>query len=637
MMDPAPPSAWLRWLRGGETGLLAAVLAALVLVPLLEIVLRKTTGLGITGAGSFVQHFTLLVGVLGAALAARQGRLLTLSSLPSMLRGRVQAAAGIITGSVAVTISVLLAVAGWRFVLSEPADKELAYGIPLRVFQWFLPVGFGLVAWRLWWHSATDWKGRAFSFVVTAGFLALVWKSPIAPANLLWPALGLLVVATVFGAPIFVTLAGAAMVLLWTSDRQVTILPLEHYYLVTDAVLPSLPLFTLAGYFLAEGGASRRLVRVFEAWFGQFRGGPAIVTALVCAFFTSFTGASGVTILALGPLLMPVLLRAKYSEKSALGLVTGAGSLGLLFPPCLPLILYAVIAQRALQNVELPPGAPAADVSINDLFLGGLGPGLLLVALTAWWAIRAGPKDAVDRPVFRSADAWAALREAKWELLLPFVTLGVLLSGLATPVEAAAVAALYAFFTQVVVHRDLHWRRDVPRVMAECGLIIGGVLLILGVAMGLTKYLILADVPTAGAEWIQQFVHSKWMFLLLLNLFLLVVGCLMDIYSAIVVVVPLIVPMGIVFGVDPVHLGIIFLANLQLGFLTPPVGMNLFLASYRFQKPMGEVTRAVLPMLGVLLVGVVLITYVPQLTTALPKLFKKPSPATVVAPPPAGG
>ncbi len=194
--------------------------------------------------------------------------------------------------------------------------------------------------------------------------------------------------------------------------------------------------------------------------------------------------------------------------------------------------------------------------------------------------------------------------------------------GWATPVEAAAVAALYAFFTQVVVHRDLRLFKDVPRVMTECGMIIGGVLLILGVAMGLTKFLIMADVPTMGVEWVKGAVKSPWMFLLLLNLFLLVVGCLMDIYSAIVVVVPLIVPMGVAFGIDPVHLGIVFLANLQLGFLTPPVGMNLFLASYRFNKPMSEITRAALPMILVMLIGVILITYVPALTTWLPNVVK---------------
>src|SRR5688572_8951521 len=403
------------------------------------------------------------------------------------------------------------------------------------------------------------------------------------------------------------------------TGRPVSIMSVENYYLVTDAVLPSIPLFTLAGYFLAEGGASKRLVRVFQTLFGQFRGGPGIATALVCAFFTSFTGASGVTILALGGLLMPVLIQAKYSEKTALGLVTGAGSLGLLFPPCLPLILYAVIAQRTIQNLELPEGVAMPEVTINSLFLGGIGPGILLVVLTAWWAIRAGPKEKADRPAFNGSDAASALWDAKWELLLPVIALGVMLGGLATPVEAAAISALYAFLSQTLMHRDLHLFKDVPRVVTECGMIIGGVLLILGVAMGLTKYLIMAEVPTMGVEWVKATVHSPWMFLLLLNLFLLVVGCLMDIFSAIVVVVPLIVPLGVAFGIDPIHLGIIFLANLELGYLTPPVGMNLFLASYRFSKPLSEVSRSIIPILLVLLAGVLFITYVPWLTTALPR------------------
>jgi tripartite ATP-independent transporter DctM subunit len=621
-----PLPAWQRWLRSVEDGLLGLVLAALVILPLTESVTRKLGWKGIRGSSDFIQHFTMLISVLGGVMAARSGRLLTLSSLPNQLKGRWKSGALILSGAFAVAVSVVLAAAGWQFVHAESARNEIAYGITRRAFQIFLPLGFALVAVRLWWHSAAGWKGRALSLALSAVLLGLALKTPVAPAALLWPALAALAVATVLGAPIFVTLGGAAMILLWTGGRQVSLIPLEHYYLVTDPLLPSLPLFTLAGYFLAEGGASRRLVHVFETWFGGFRGGHAIVTALVCAFFTSFTGASGVTILALGPVLMPVLLQAKYSERTALGLVTGAGSLGLLFPPCLPLILYAVIAQRTLQSLELPPGTPVPEVTINQLFLGGIGPGVLLVVLTAWWAIRAGPKEKVERPAFAWRDAGAALAEAKWELLLPVVTLGVLFSGLATPVEAAAVAALYAFFTQVVVHRDLHWFKDVPRVVAECGLIIGGVLLILGVAMGLTKFLILADVPTAGVEWIQRAIHSKWVFLILLNLFLLAVGCLMNIYSAIVVVVPLIVPMALVFGVDPVHLGIIFLANLEIGFLMPPVGVNLFLSSYRFQKPMGTVVRSVLPMIVVLLVGVLLITYVPPLTTALPKLLKKNSP-----------
>jgi len=329
-----------------------------------------------------------------------------------------------------------------------------------------------------------------------------------------------------------------------------------------------------------------------------------------------------VTILALGGLLMPVLLQARYSEKSALGLITGAGSLGLLFPPCLPLILYAVIAQRTIQNLELPPGVAVPEVTINRLFMGGIGPGIVMVILTAVWAIWTGPKDKADRPALVWREAALALWAAKWELMLPVIVLGALLGGWTTPVEAAAVAALYAFITQVIVHRDLHIVRDVPRVLAECGLLIGGVLLILGVAMGLTKYLILADVPTLGVEWIKGSIQSPLMFLLFLNLVLLVVGCLMDIYSAIVVVVPLIVPMGIAYGIDPIHLGIVFLANLQLGFLTPPVGMNLFLSSYRFNKPMSYVTRATLPMIIVLGIGVILITYIPAMTLWLPRMLK---------------
>ncbi len=620
-----PARAHPRWLRGltwGENALVMFVLAGLVILPLTEVVLRLLHRAGVAGSSAFVQHFTLLVGVLGGAIAAREHRLLSLSSLPNLLAGQWKTVASLFSSGLASAISVVLCLAGWQFVQAEPADKMLAYGIPLRFFQLFLPAGFGLVALRLVWHASNRWSGRALTLVLAAAFLWVGLKAPVDPARLIWPAMIALAVATLLGAPLFTTLGGAAMILFWGTGRPVSLIPLEHYYLVTDAVLPSIPLFTLAGYFLAEGGASQRLVRLFQALVGSLRGGPGIVTALVCAFFTSFTGASGVTILALGGLLMPVLIQAHYSEKTALGLVTGAGSLGLLLPPCLPLILYAVIAQRTIQNLEWPAGTPPPEVTINQLFLGGVGPGIVLVALTAWWAVRAGPKEASGRPAFNARQAWSALWAAKWELLLPGLALGVMFGGLASPVEAAAISALYAFLTQAVIHRDLSLVRDVPRVMTECGLLIGGVLLILGVAMGLTKFLIMADVPTIGADWIKGTIHSPWLFLLLLNLFLLVVGCLMDLYSAIVVVVPLIVPMGLGFGIDPVHLGIVFLANLQLGFLTPPVGMNLFLASYRFHKPMSYVMRAAGPMILVLLIGVLLITYVPPLTTLLPKLLK---------------
>ena len=617
-----PLPRWVRCLHSGENHLLALILTGMMVLPLAEIALRKLTGKGIAGSSSFVQHFTLLVGVLGGALAAREGRLLTLSSLPNLLKGHWKSAAIIFSRGVAAALSAVLCVVGWQFMLSEPADKILAYGIPYRAFHIFLPLGFAAVALRLCWTASDRWTGRGLALALAAALVFIGIHAPIEPARLIWPALIALGIATALGAPIFTILGGAAIILFWGTGRPVSIMSVENYYLVTDAVLPSLPLFTLAGYFLAESGASKRLVRVFQALFAQFRGGPGIVTVLVCAFFTSFTGASGVTILALGGLLMPILIQAKYSERTALGLVTGSGSLGMLFPPCLPLILYAVIAQRTIQNLELPDGVARPEVTINQMFLGGIGPGRLLVVLTAWWAVRAGAKQAADRPKFDWHEARAALWEAKWELFLPVVVLGVIFGGLATAVEAAAVAVLYAALTQTVVHRDLRPLKDVPRVMAECGMIIGGVLLILGVATGFTRFLIFEEVPTAGVEWIKGAIHSPWVFLLLLNLVLFVVGCVMDIFSAIVVMVPLIVPMGLAFGIDPVHLGIVFLANLELGFLTPLVGVNLFLSSYRFNKPMSFVARAALPMMGVLAVGVILITYLPVLTTWLPRLVK---------------
>jgi tripartite ATP-independent transporter DctM subunit len=407
-------------------------------------------------------------------------------------------------------------------------------------------------------------------------------------------------------------LGGAALIFFWSGGDPVSTIPNKHYTLTVNPTLPSIPLFTLAGYFLAEGGAARRFVALFQAVFGGIRGGPAIVTVMVCAFFTSFTGASGVTILALGGLLMPILMSSGYSERNSLGLLTGAGSLGLLFPPCLPPILYSIVASSG----------GATSIRMEEMFQGGLLPGLLLMGMTMAWGVSRGSKQAAREHRFDARVAWGAIWAAKWELLIPVVALVALFGGFATPVEAAAITALYAFVVETFIYRDLKLLRDVPRVMAEAGLLIGGVLLILGVALGFTHFLIVAQVPDKGVEWVTATIESKWLFLLALNLVLLIVGCLMDVYSAIVVVVPLLIPVANAFGIDPIHLGIIFLANLELGYLTPPVGMNLFLASYRFNKPVPEVARASLPMLGVLAVGVLLITYLPWLTTWLPGQLK---------------
>lgn len=605
----APPTGLRRWLRQGENLLLCAVLVALIVLPLLEAFLRKAFHAGIPGATALVQHCTLIIGMLGGALAARDSRLLAMSALPTILPPKWKVFAALFSGTVAATIALFLTVAGIEFVKTERDSGNFLVGqLPIWWIQTVTPIGFALVTWRLLWNASPKWWGRAVVFGASGLLVWLATHPPTDPAKLVWPAIATLLVATVLGSPIFVTLGGAAMILFWGDDLPIASIPLDHYRLVTNATLPTIPLFTLAGYLLAEGGASKRLVGVFQALFGSFRGGPAIVTALVCAFFTSFTGASGVTILAMGGLLMPVMLAARYSERNALGLLTGSGALGLLFPPSLPLILYAIIAGSKAQ---------AAGVTIEKMFLAGLLPGLLLVALTAWWGVSRGPKDH-DQPKFCGATARAALWEAKFELAVPFVALFALFGGFATPVEAAAVTALYVFVATVFIHRDLKLTTDIPRVLTECGLLVGGVLMILGVALGLTNYLVDAQIPAKAVEWVTGTIHSKWVFLFVLNVLLLLVGCFMDTFSAIVVVVPLLVPLGSAYGIDPLHLGIIFLANMELGLLAPTVGINIFLASYRFKKPVMEVSRAVLPMQGVLIIGVLLITYFPPLTTWLP-------------------
>ncbi len=608
--EAAPTTGLRLWLRQGENLLLCSILVALMVLPLLEAFLRKAFASGIPGATTLVQHCTLLIGMLGGALAARDSRLLAMSALPTILPPKWKVFAALFSGTAATTITLFLTVAGIEFVKTERASGNFLVGtMPIWWVQTVTPIGFALVTGRLLWNASPKWWGRAVVFVASGLLVWFATHPPTDPAKLVWPAIAMLLVATVLGSPIFVTLGGAAMILFWGEDLPIASIPLDHYRLVTNATLPTIPLFTLAGYLLAEGGASKRLVGVFQALFGCFRGGPAIVTALVCTFFTSFTGASGVTILAMGGLLMPVMLAARYSERNALGLLTGSGALGLLFPPSLPLILYAIIAGSKAQ---------AAGVTIEKMFLAGLLPGLLLVALTAWWGVSRGPKDASDRPKFCGATARAAMWEAKWELAVPFVALGALFGGIATPVEAAAVTALYVFITTVFIHRDLKLTTDIPRVLTECGLLVGGVLMILGVALGLTNYLVDAQIPDKAVTWVTGTIHSKWVFLLVLNVLLLLVGCFMDTFSAIVVVVPLLVPLGSAYGIDPLHLGIIFLANMELGLLAPTVGINIFLASYRFKKPVMEVSRAVLPMQGVLIIGVLLITYFPPLTTWLP-------------------
>ncbi|MEZ5609461.1 MAG: TRAP transporter large permease subunit [Rhodocyclaceae bacterium] len=601
LYDAPSERAGIWWrLHKLEDLVLSFVLAAMVVLPLTEIVLRSTLSIGIANAATLVQHCVLLVGMLGAAVAAREGRLLAMGGLATRLPTRLQPPARIFAAAVAIAVSATLASAAIEFVSVEREGANLlAYGIPLWLVQAAMPLGFALIAARLLVRSAEQRPGRALALILAAG---LWWLLQHAGDGIVTPGLALVLVAAALGAPVFIVLGGIALVLFAGDDLPLAAIPLNHYQLTVNPSLPAIPLFTLAGYFLAEGGAPQRLIRVFRALFGGLRGGAALVTVLLTAFFTSFTGASGVTILALGGLLLPLLGGVRYPERAGIGLITSGCSLGVLMPPALPLILFAIIARQPIETMLLAAIVPAAVMTA------------MLIALGVWRQPRDSAPQAFDR-----REALAAIGDAKWELAIPLVTFGGLASGLVTPTETAALTALYAFIVEVVIYRDLSVRRDVPRVMAECGLLVGGIILILGMALAFTNYLIDAQIAEQVSDWVQATIHSPWVFLLALNLLLLLVGAFMDIFSAIIVVTPLIVPIGKAFGIDPVHLGVIFLANMELGFLTPPVGMNLFFASYRFGKPIGEVARAVLPALGVLAIGVLLVTYLPALSLFLPR------------------
>jgi tripartite ATP-independent transporter DctM subunit len=591
-----------------ENAVLAVVFLAAVVLPLLEIVLRALLHTGIEGVSTLVRHATLTVGMLGAAVAAREERLLSLAVTP-LLTGRHAPLARTLSGAVAAAISVLLAMAALEFVAIErDAGNVLVYGVPVWIALIPLPLGFGLIALRLMWHTGVSAGARLAATALTLTTVVVLNGVLTSPEPAAVPVLILIGIALLLGAPIFAAIGGAALFLLADSGVPAAAVAVNHYGLVVNPSLPAIPMFTLAGYLLAESRAPRRLIVLFHALFGRVRGGAALVSVLACTFFTCFTGASGVTILALGGLVLPLLLGSRYRQRDALGLVTGAGLPGVLLMPALPLILYAIVAQ----------------VSLESMFLGGLLPALLMVTIIAAWGVsreRREPDDdrpPFDRPTFDRHGALRAINDAKWELSLPVVAVLALASGYATPVEAAAVTALYAFVITTVIHRDLGIVRDVPRVVAECGLMVGGILLILGVALSFTNYLVDAQIPDSLVAWVTGTIEQRWVFLLALNVMLLAAGCIMDIFTAIVVLAPLVIPLGQAFGVHPVHLGILFLANLELGYLTPPVGMNLFFASYRFDKAIGEVFRAILPLFGALILGVLAITYIPSLSTWLP-------------------
>lgn len=414
----------------------------------------------------------------------------------------------------------------------------------------------------------------------------------------------LILILAILGTPLFIVIAALALISFYAIDIDLSVVIIEMSRLADTPLLLSLPLFIFAGTLLAESGTPQRLLRLSQVLLGWMPGGLAVVSLMVCAVFTAFTGASGVTIFAIGGLLYPALIRDNYSERFSLGLITSSGSLGLLFPPSLPLILYGVVA----------------ETRIDQLFLAGILPGLLMLVLLVAYSMIKGPgrKNREEKPTY--GDMLAGLREAAWELPLPFIVLGGIYGGFFVAGEAAAVTALYVLIVEVFIYRDIAIKK-LPRIMVQSMVLFGGILVVLAASMATTNYLVDQQVPMRLFELIREYISSKYTFLLLLNIFLLIVGSMLDIFSALVLVVPIIIPIAEAYGVDLIHLGIIFLTNLQIGYCTPPVGLNLFLASYRFDKSVLTLYRATLPFLALLMLTLVIITYFPVISLALVRLW----------------
>jgi tripartite ATP-independent transporter DctM subunit len=578
-----------------------------MILPLIDAFGRPLGGISLPGSGTYRTQLTLWLAFLGGLLATRESRHLTLSTAEAISHAHVRNAARLFSSSVAAAVCGVLAYSAAGVVAADRQQGTmLAIGVPAWVSECIMPLALSLIAIRLAWGASDRWRGRlvAFAAIGAAFSLGLI---PSAAHALYIPILALIVLAAVVGAPVFVAMGGIALILFFKDGVPVSAVTAEIYRLMVSPTLPAIPLLTACGYVLAESNAATRLVRFFRALFGWMPGGIAVLVAAVCALFTTFTGGSGVTIMALGGLLYPILREEKYPEGFSLGLLTASGSLGLLLPPSLPVILYAVVA----------------NVPADSLYLAGLVPGVLLIVIVALYGMRVGRKVQSRRQPFSLREAVLAGWGAKWELSVPVLVVVLFATGLATIVEASAVAFAYAIVIECFVTRDIHPTRALPAVLLKAGVLCGSVLILLASALGLTSWMVDAQIPSALLTAVRTHIHSPHVFLLILNVVLLVLGSVLEIYSAIVILAPLVAPIGAAFGIDPVHLGVVFLANLELGFLFPPVGLNLFLASSRFNKPLPQLYRHVVPFLIILGIGVLMITYLPQMTTGIARLLGK--------------
>ncbi|MBU1080940.1 MAG: TRAP transporter large permease subunit [Spirochaetes bacterium] len=610
-----------------ETAASCFLLVLLAAIPCAEMIARVFFKTGIPDSGALTNQLVLVVGMLAGMIATREKEHLSISFKQFIKSERAGRAVETWTTFLSVTVLTVFAIASFSFVrLSFSPWKPIAL-IPDALYALVLPLGYLVIAVRFMRRSTLSGAGK---YVHLAAFALGVFLASPALAKIFWgfetpgafiavsdaitaaydafalPLVLAMIVSAFLGAPLFVVLGAIAMIFLQRSGSELEVIPNQAYTMLTGANIPAIPLFTLAGFILSESRATHRLVHVFKNLFGWLPGGMIMASVLVCAFFTTFTGGSGVTILALGGLLSAILVgKDKYPKSFTTGLLTAVGSIGLLFPPSLPIILVGAMTQT----------------NIMWMFMGGLVPGIILVLSMLGAGVWASYRYKVPVEKFDLRKTLSSLKGAVWELLLPvFIVVGYF-SGTFSLLETAGLTVIYTIAIELFVNKDFS-PRELPGIIMKAIPIIGGVLMIIASAQMLSYYIVDAQIPNALVDMVRARIDSPIVFLLILNVALLVTGCLMDIYSAILVVMPLIAPLGLAYGIHPVHLGIIFIINMEVGFLTPPVGLNLFLASYRFKRPFLEVCRDVLPFLAIQMAVVLLVTFVPFITTGILSLVQ---------------
>ena len=575
----------------------------LITFPIFQILSRYINFFSIPASQEIVQHMTLWIGFVGAVIAARSNKLLSIVREPVFKSLKKVSWPQFFVHIFSLSVVFVLSVSYLKMIqIGIQYPDFIAPYIPTWLAQSIIPFGLILIWYQMILTSSENFKYRLFvsTFSTIPTLVLYFWQFPLANPIILWSLVIISIVLVAFGLPIFILLASLAIFFFlsepsdWATNYDlISTISDSAYRIVVSPTLAAIPIFTLAGYVLAESNISDRLIKFFKKTLGWLPGSTVLIVVILCTFFTALTGGSGVTILALGAILYPILVHDGYSKRFSLGIITTAGSLGLLFPPSLPAIIYSV----------------TAGINPLELFKQALIPAIFLLCIMFFYGLYMLPKNKKIEK-FNSKNAYNSAKVAKWELAIPLLIVLSLFSGFATLVESAALLVLYVLTIELYIFKDIAVK-DLPKIIIDCSTLVGGVLIILGFAMGFTGYLVDAQIPLKILNFVQSTISSKIIFLLALNILLLIIGCLMDVFSAIIVVVPLIAPLATYFGIDPFHLAIIFIANLELGYITPPVGMNLYLSSYRFEKDMSTIYAATLPFFFIRLIGVIFITYIP--------------------------